>query len=59
MEKYIPFKMQSLISESLNQVLDKKQLKKLSDFEVKKYKEMHAELLLDDGIPKFEKNNGN
>ena len=36
-EKYLPFRMQNMISETLNNVLPKAHLRKLHDFAAKKY----------------------
>ncbi|CDW81758.1 UNKNOWN [Stylonychia lemnae] len=50
-EKYLPFKSLQLMVESMSQILDKKQVKRLTDFEQKKYKELHQGILGDDGHP--------
>jgi len=50
-EKYIPVRIQSQISFTLQQVLPEKALGLLSEYEKGRFKEMHQILLEDDGIP--------
>jgi hypothetical protein len=51
MEKYIPIKVQTQISETLKAVLDKKSLKYLDLFETQKFEHLHSAILDDDGNP--------
>lgn len=52
-EKYIPIRIQSTISEVLSLVLPYNEKKKLGDFEKKRFMELHQVILEDDGIPKL------
>ena len=55
-EKYIPVRIQSQISETLQQVLPYKEAQTLAAFEKLRFNEMHAIILEDDGMPHiFEK----
>ena len=51
MEKYQPIKFLQLLIESLSHILDKKQIKKLEDFQQIKYKSLHGTILEDNGLP--------
>ena len=55
LDKYLPFRIQNLISETLDSVLDDFQLKRLSQFETKKFKRMHDEILNDAGASSLDK----
>ena len=52
-EKYIPVRIQSQISFTLQEVLPEKALGLLSEYEKARFKEMHTILLDDDGIPQL------
>eukprot|EP00347_Sterkiella_histriomuscorum_P004957 403358437 len=52
-EKYIPIRIQSTISEVLSFILPYKEKNKLSEFEKKRFAELHQIILEDDGIPKL------
>lgn len=39
----------------MSQILDKKQIKKLQEYEAKKYKDLHSSILNDDGNPRNDK----
>ena len=54
-EKYLPFSIQTMIGETLQAFLSKKDISKLKDFEHLKYKELHKQVLLDKGIPNLPK----
>eukprot|EP00347_Sterkiella_histriomuscorum_P020570 403337299 len=54
-EKYVPFKSLQLLIEGMSMILEKKQVKKLKEFEEKKYKEFHDTILNDDGNPRGDK----
>ena len=49
MEKYIPIRIQSQISETLNGVLPRSQLNKLDNYEMEKFNELNLRILDDDG----------
>lgn len=49
MEKYIPIRIQSQISETLNGVLPRSQLNKLDNYEMEKFNELNLKILEDDG----------
>ena len=51
MEKYIPIKIQSQISETMKSVLDKKAKKNLEAFNTHKFEQLHSAILEDDGNP--------
>jgi hypothetical protein len=55
-EKYMPFKIQNIISETLQYILDKKTQKRLQEYEKKKFTSMNLALLNDNGKPEGEKN---
>ena len=48
-EKYIPIRIQSQISETLNSVLPRPQLNKLDNYEMEKFNELNMKILEDDG----------
>ncbi len=48
-EKYIPIRIQSQISETLGQVLPRSQLNKLENYEMEKFNELNLKILEDDG----------
>ena len=48
-EKYIPIRIQSQISETLASVLSRSQLNKLENFEMEKFKSLNLVILDDDG----------
>lgn len=48
-EKYIPIRIQSQISETLGQVLPRSQLNKLENYEMEKFNELNMKILEDDG----------
>ena len=52
-EKYVPIRIQSTISEVFQYILPYKERIKLSEFEKKKFAELHQIILEDDGIPKL------
>ena len=52
-EKYIPIRIQSTISEVLSLVLPYRERNKLADYEKKRFKELHEVILDDDGIPQL------
>ena len=49
MEKYIPIRIQSQISETLGAVLQRSQLNKLENFEMEKFQKLNNAILDDDG----------
>ena len=51
LDKYLPFRIQNLISETLENVLDKEQIQKLTIFEGEKFKSLHERILADNGEP--------
>lgn len=51
LEKYQPFFIQEMISESLNKVCEKDAMLRLKEYEHNKYREWHKMILNDDGIP--------
>jgi chromosome segregation ATPase len=55
LDKYLCFRMQNLISETLDNVLDEYQLGRLTKYEKYKYKKMHDDVLNDEGKPQFDK----
>lgn len=55
LDKYLPFRMQNLISETLDSVLDEYHLRRLTAYEKEKYKKMHDDILNDNGKPSFDK----
>ena len=56
-EKYLPFKIQNMVSESLFSFLDKdsETFKKFKQFEYTAYKKIHKFVLSDEGIPMLKK----
>ena len=52
-EKYLPIKVQSMISDCLGNVLKFSQLTLLEEFEKIKYEKLYQALLKDDGTPKL------
>lgn len=48
-EKYIPIRIQSQISETLNSVLPRSYLNKLDNYEMEKFNELNMKILEDDG----------
>jgi hypothetical protein len=52
-EKYIPVRIQSQISETLQQVLPYKETQTLAAFEKLRFNEMHQLILEDDGVPRL------
>ena len=50
-EKYIPVRIQSQISETLQQVLPLREIGILAVYEKEKFKNMHEVILEDDGYP--------
>jgi len=52
-EKYVPIRIQSTISEVLTFILPLQDKEKLNDFEKKKFAELHQIILEDDGIPRL------
>jgi hypothetical protein len=52
-EKYIPIRIQSTISETLTYILPYSQRTKLIEFDKKKFQELHQIILEDDGIPRL------
>lgn len=48
-EKYIPIRIQSQISETLGSFLPRSQLNKLENFEMEKFNELNLKILEDDG----------
>ena len=55
-EKYIPVRIQSQISQTLQQCLPYKEVQQLAEYERAKFKEMHQSILDDDGKPDLLKN---
>ena len=51
MEKYLPIKIQSQISDTVKAVTDKKSRKNLDLYEQHKYEELHSAILEDNGDP--------
>ena len=49
MEKYIPIRIQSQISETLACILTRSQLNKLENFEMEKFQQLNEVILEDDG----------
>ena len=54
-EKYLPIRMQSQISEILSEVIVGKQKAVLEDVEKRKFDELHQALLIDDGFASLKK----
>ncbi len=52
-EKYIPIRIQSTISEALNHILPYKDRGRYAEFDKKKFAELHQTILEDDGIPRL------
>jgi hypothetical protein len=52
-EKYIPIRIQSTISETLTYILPYSKRTKLIEFDKKKFQELHQIILEDDGIPRL------
>lgn len=50
-EKYIPIRIQSQISETMNVIVPKDTKKKLEAFEHERFSTMHQTILEDDGVP--------
>lgn len=55
LDKYLPFRIQNFISETLENVLPQVQLEKLVRFDKAKYKHMHENIIKDDGISNLDK----
>ena len=55
LDKYLPFRIQNFISETLENTIPKDQLVKLATFEKVKYKHMHENIIKDDGVPNLKK----
>ena len=55
LEKYIPFRMQNMITETMNNVLPKSDLHKLHEFAARKYLQLKEVVADDDGVPRFSK----
>ena len=55
LDKYLPFRIQNMISETLDSVLEDYQLKRLSQYENTKFKRMHDEILNDAGVATLDK----
>ena len=51
MEKYVPMRIQSQISETLNSCLDRKGMKFLALYEKQKFEDLHNMILEDEGHP--------
>ena len=51
MEKYVPMRIQSQISETLNSCLDRKSMKFLAQYERQKFEDLHNMILEDEGNP--------
>lgn len=51
MEKYMPIKVQTQISDTLKAIVDKKLRKNLENFETQKFEELHTLILSDNGDP--------
>lgn len=52
-EKYIPIRIQSTVSEVLAYIMPYKEKLKLTEYDKKKYGELHQIILDDDGIPRL------
>ena len=52
-EKYLPVRIQGQISETLQQALDYKETARLVKYEKAKFMELHAVILMDDGVPRL------
>ena len=50
-EKYVPVRIQSQISETLHAIMPDQYVEPLDDFERGKFRDMHDAILDDDGIP--------
>lgn len=50
-DKYIPLVCQNITWDTLTQVIDHKARKKLEYYEQKIYKNLHQEILKDEGVP--------
>ena len=55
LDKYLPFRIQNFISETLENVLPEDQLDLLKDFEKAKYRHIHQKILIDEGISNLQK----
>ena len=55
LDKYLPFRLQNFISETLENILSEDSLAKLKDFEKVKYKHMHEKILVDEGVSQLKK----
>jgi hypothetical protein len=55
MEKYMPIKVQTQISETCKSFIDKRGKKHLEQHETIKFDELHAAILLDEGDPAIKK----
>ena len=53
LKKYLPIKIQNMISDCLGNIWKFNQLKLLEEFEIYKYDKLYQTLLLDDGIPRL------
>jgi hypothetical protein len=59
LDKYLPFRIQNFISETLENVLPKPQLERLVEFEKYKYKHMHENIIKDEGTSSLKKSYSN
>ena len=50
-EKYLPIRIQTQISDTVKAITDKKLKKHLEEYEAAKYEELHSAILRDDGDP--------
>lgn len=50
LDKYLPFRIQNFISETLENVLPEDELENLKEFEKVKYKHIHKKILIDEGV---------
>jgi len=55
LEKYLPFKIQNMISECITFITGNEQYQKLKEFEEKLYTKLHKRVLEDDGIATLNK----
>ena len=57
LEKYLPFKMQEIVSDNIKHAFDQipESVKKLREFEYQKYKDQHRIVMTDSGLPNLEK----
>ena len=54
-EKYIPLKMQNQIAETLDNIFQVKEKKKLRKFEEKKFSELRSNIIADRGLPDLQR----